>query len=167
MSVYQDQVYVPLLVKPPGGRGDLPAVVDAPASSVDVFATVLEACGIPVPEEVAGGSLLAPPARRAVFAEHYPFERLARREPRLAAVERAVVEGSRKLVRSAAGKRELYDLERDPDERASLAGVDSAAAAALDGALERWLAATSPAPVDTVSLDADARERLRALGYVQ
>jgi arylsulfatase A-like enzyme len=168
MSVYQDQVFVPLVVKSPlRGGAPPPAVVDAPVSSVDVFATILEGAGLEIPPGTAGRPLLSPVQPRPVFAEHFPFERLARRDSAYAYVERAVVEDARKLIRSSRGKRELFDLASDPDELVSVAVSDSVTAARLDGELERWLESTAPAVVDSVSLDADAEERLRALGYVQ
>jgi arylsulfatase A-like enzyme len=168
MSVYQDQVFVPLVIKAPAAAPAEPgSVVDTPVSSVDVFATILTSAGLDVPPETDGRSLLAAVEPRPVFAEHFPFERLARHDSTYAHAERAVVEDSRKLIRSSRGERELFDLAADPDELASVAGADTAAAARLDAVMTTWLESTVPAAVDTVSLDADAAERLRALGYVQ
>jgi arylsulfatase A-like enzyme len=168
MSVYQDQVFVPLVIKAPAASPAAPgSVVDTPVGSVDVFATILTTVGLAVPPETAGRSLLAPVEPRAVFAEHFPFERLARHDSGYAYAELAIVEDSRKLIRSSRGKRELYDLAEDPGELVNVAGSDSVAAGRLDAELSRWLESTVPAAVDTVSLDDDAAERLRALGYVQ
>jgi arylsulfatase A-like enzyme len=167
VSVYQDQVHVPLLIKAPARSGVRPGVVDAPVSSVDVFATILEAAGLAVPGDAPGRSLAASLQPRPVFAEHYPFEQLVRHDSTRAFVRQAILEGDRKLIRSSSGRRELFDLARDPDELHDLAETDSAGAAPLEAALTAWLESTVPAAVDSVALDTDAAERLRALGYVQ
>ena len=63
-----------------------------------------------------------------------------------------------------APREELYDLQRDADERTNIAGERPQARQALRGALDRVAAgATIQAPAE---VSADARERLQALGYV-
>jgi tetratricopeptide (TPR) repeat protein len=60
---------------------------------------------------------------------------------------------------------ELYDLERDPSETRNLATEQHGRAHELDRKLEAALQ-HQPAPIATVPVDAEAAERLRALGYV-
>ncbi|MGH7789451.1 MAG: hypothetical protein ACRERC_21445, partial [Candidatus Binatia bacterium] len=78
--------------------------------------------------------------------------------------ERAAVKGAEKLILSVDGGSEFYDLGRDPGERQS----DGSPAAGLDLRTQlqdfRRLM-TRAAPADSVPLDAETRERLRALGY--
>ena len=63
-----------------------------------------------------------------------------------------------------APREELYDLERDPDERMNIAGERGQAATALRSALE---ALVSGRDIDAPSAVSDAdRQRLAALGYV-
>jgi hypothetical protein len=112
-----------------------------------------------------GGNLLAPAGARPVFAEHYPFEALVRERP--AAVQRAVVAGSAKLVRGTDGAAQLFDLTADPRETADRAAADPEAAAALEAVLEAWLAATEVGGTESAPLDPELSERLEALGYVQ
>jgi arylsulfatase A-like enzyme len=166
VSVYQDQVWVPLVVKYP--RGAAPRVVDDAVSTVDVLPTVLDVLGIDAPEDLRGRSLRAGggPVERAVVAEHYPFEQLVRKDPE-AAVARALVAGRWKLVRRDDGREELYDLDTDPEELHDLRGSGAAPAEELDAALDRWLEETPAAESAADALDEDASERLKALGYVQ
>ncbi|UCE84559.1 MAG: sulfatase, partial [Deltaproteobacteria bacterium] len=166
VSVYQNQVYVPLLIKFPNQRE--PVRVDERVSSVDVLPTVLDVLGLPIPDRVEGRSLApgAPPRDRIVLAESYPGALLHRAHPRFRRVARAVFAGDLKLIATTAGGRELYDLSRDPAERNDL--YDAAAPPhALERALEAWLAGRAAAPRGSAGRpDAEMRARLRALGYL-
>jgi arylsulfatase A-like enzyme len=165
VSVYGDQVFVPLLVKAPGVR---PGDDDRAASSVDLLPTVLDAVGMPFPDGVRGRSLLADPvAGRAVIAEHYPSELFVENGAPSAQVQRALTDGKRKLVRTAGGSTELFDLDEDPDETVDVSTRETAAAAEMTATLDAWLEATKAADRETAAPDDDANERLKALGYVQ
>src|SRR4051812_9683216 len=59
----QDLAPVPLIVKLPEARGG--RVVDRPVETIDVFPTLLELAGVPVPPHVDGRSLLKPAAAGA------------------------------------------------------------------------------------------------------
>src|SRR6185503_19625131 len=63
-----------------------------------------------------------------------------------------------------APREELYDLERDADERANIAGERPQAREALRGALDKIAAGAKIEAPGEVS--DEARERLQALGYV-
>jgi arylsulfatase A-like enzyme len=165
VSVYRDQVFVPLLVKAPGAA---PGPDDRPASSVDVLPTVLEAVGLGAPEGARGRSLLreAEPGR-TVIAEHYPSELFVKGGASWGIVQRALTDGRHKLVLDAGGGTELYDVEHDPAETEDLAGRRPETVAELAMRLSAWLAATEEAAGEEAVLDDDAGERLEALGYVQ
>jgi arylsulfatase A-like enzyme len=166
VSVYQDQVSVPLLIKYPrqeAGRTD-----DRLASTVDLLPTVLDVAGLGPAEGVAGTSLRgpAPDAPRTVTAESYPF--LFELNPDFRRTERAVFRGPLKLVVSTSGKRELYDLSADGDERRNLYAERDSVARDLEARLEGWLEVTvSQADSGEVKLDGATRDRLEALGYLQ
>jgi hypothetical protein len=59
----QDLAPVPLIVKLPGARAG--RVVDRPVETIDVFPTLLELAGVPVPAHIDGRSLLQPAAARS------------------------------------------------------------------------------------------------------
>jgi arylsulfatase A-like enzyme len=169
VSVYQDQVRVPLVVKFP--HTNRAAVVERVVSSVDVMPTVLAAAGLAVPASVQGDDLLRTGSSRDVFAESFPNIRYCNLHPRFLRVQRAIFRGSRKLVTSTAGNSELFDIARDPDELRDLAGSEGGVAAELRAALDRSLRG---AVVDALRRPgADPRfgktevERLKSLGYVQ
>ncbi len=166
-SLYQPELSVPLIIRYPGQTA--PEAVDVPASLVDVMPTILTATGLRAPAEIHGRSLLAPEALadRPVFAEAYTDNDLARLRPRHPDSQLAVFHAGLKLIVSAGGGEELYDLERDPEERRNLASADGAALQAvrrrLDELLERVpFQAKLPKSVDPKEL-----ERLRNLGYIR
>jgi N-sulfoglucosamine sulfohydrolase len=134
-----------LLMRYPGG-GWLPGQrVRDLVSNVDILPTLLEACGLEVPDEVQGTSFLpilqgqASPSRDAVYAEKtfhdsYDPMRCVRTErfkynryfekAAYHPVPADILESgaSRELGRvPREGFEELFDLEQDPDERNNLA----------------------------------------------
>jgi arylsulfatase A-like enzyme len=165
VSVYQDQVGIPLLVKYP--QNGLTGVVERTVSLVDIMPTVLEAAGIPAPDGIAGVSLSAD-MQRPVFAESYPSNELSALHPRFRRIERTVCAGDLKFVRSSTGKRELFDLRQDAGESKNLVNDRQEDAARLERILLEW--ARPPASVPGKSTPSSRREtleRLRSLGYVQ
>ena len=81
--------------------------------------------------------------------------------------------GSLKLVETSDGSALLFDLATDPGEMTDLADTRRGDLARLQGELDTWSAALALPPLDATlepgaepDLDPEARERLRALGYV-
>jgi arylsulfatase A-like enzyme len=169
VSVYQDQVFVPLIVKYPGAVG--PSVVDTPVSVVDVMPTVLEAVGAPAADGIDGTSLRAAAngdaSTRLLISESYPAGDLVELSPKFDRVERAAYAGRLKLIVSSAGKRELYDFAADMAETRDLIDLRSSDADALEARLTGWLDGVVVEIERATELDQDARDRLEALGYVQ
>ncbi len=167
--LYDELLRVPLIVRLPGGpRG----VSERQVGLVDVAPTVLDALGLPVPVDMQGHSLLRPDARR---------ESLALAEATCSGPERKALRGQG--VKYVAGfdagaddgvpltprTQQLFDLSRDPGERRDLAASDSARADALRATLlarVRELRGRARGG-ESGALDAEALERLRALGYVR
>jgi len=80
----------------------------------------------------------------------------------------AVRDGARKLIISErSGGVELYDLARDPSERANLLQEGAEDGAGLRAWLETWLrnAKASARPQARIALCPGEIERLRRLGY--
>ncbi|MBI3666425.1 MAG: sulfatase-like hydrolase/transferase, partial [Acidobacteria bacterium] len=167
ISVYQDLVHIPLLIRyPQSGRKE---VADEPVSLVDIMPTVLDVLGMEVPKDLDGRSLQKPDSGRSrlVISECFPGKRLLSWHPRFRRVERALVAGSWKFIHSTAGKRELYDLSKDPDETRNLYTADDGASKDLEARLNQWLQTVPPETPAPFKLNKEALERLRSLGYIQ
>ena len=160
LLLYREALHVPWIMRLPAGRGGGVRVSGA-AGLVDVPPTLLELAGLPA-DGMDGQSLVAAlPGRRVadrtVYSEtlyprlHFGWSDLA-----------SAVDGRYHYIRAPLP--ELYDVAVDPAERANLARGDKSATAS---ALAAWLDRTAgnrPA-AQPAQVDADVRERLRALGY--
>ena len=161
--IYESVLHVPFMILTPydSQRGRrLPGVV----RSVDVLPTILDLLGTPLADTVEGRSLvpMMNGASRdlglAAYAEavypryHYGWSEL-----------RSVTSGNMKYI--AAPRPELYDLAQDPNETRNLYDSRRAEGEKL-AALVSTIDAPGKKEVAPAKLDADARARLAALGYV-
>jgi arylsulfatase A-like enzyme len=124
-ALYEGAVRVPLILAgagvPPEKHG---TVDDRYAELVDVLPTLLQATGQPVPPELPGSSLLAPPCRRGGFAEMHgsgyepaqmaPTYMWRTREYKLILHLPGEAVGAQLRLDEVQG--ELYDLQKDPHE---------------------------------------------------
>src|SRR5262249_32640826 len=130
---------------------------------IDLVPTILDLVKAPAPGPLRGRSLKpvldganhlepAPVYSEALYARyHFGWSELT-----------ALTDDRYRYIK--APREELYDLERDPKERANLADERGQARQAMRTVLDRVAAgATIQAPSE---VSADARERLQALGYV-
>jgi len=156
--VYDTTLHVPLILSGPGIPGGT-RVAD-PVTLADVAPTVLRLLGAPLTTAVDGVDLSpsfrgTPVARRELYAESFA-----------PAIEfgwaplRAIRSGPWKLI--AAPKPELFDVDKDPGERANLIASQAAVARSLQERAGHYAAAALPG---TPAAGAEAAERLRALGY--
>jgi arylsulfatase A-like enzyme len=178
-TLYDELIRVPLLVHLPGQstRRD----VDDVASLVDVAPTLLELAGIPSPPGFEGRSLtssLTEPAwwdrlraavdrtgrpDRLAFSELWP--KTAEDTPRH---DRAIVDRGLKLIVSPDGSTEVYDLSRDPGEKAAAvdhAGERKDLEERLDAFTKRVRVNAPESPPALEDIDKKTRERLKVLGY--
>ncbi len=175
-SVYEELIHVPLFVRIPGVTDGV-TKIDTPVGLVDVLPTILDALGVPIPDEVSGRSFLnillgqSRPAPRAVVTGFLNGWR-------------TVVVGHLKLVQRSVHAPKLYDLSTDPREEHDLAPSRPLAVRYLRGLLGLQLAKAEPvgdgtgaAPVaahrvrahhhaETTQIDPQTAAQLRALGYV-
>ncbi len=144
-------------------------VVDEIVSVVDLMPTILDVLGCEIPENVQGQSLLQlePGKPRNVISESFPDANLLRWHKRFHRIERAIFSGTLKFISSTSGKRELYDLPNDPNEKMNLYKPDDGKSIELETRLNEWLK-TVPAESDSAAkLDKETLDRLKSLGYIK
>jgi len=163
-SLQEGVTRVPFLLRYPTRVG--PGPVDRPVRLLDVAPTLLDLAGLPPHPQFDGASVLAVPDED-------------RPRPVLAQVRHGNDYGSNalwrdglKLVRSRLGERsaeQVFDLRTDPAEDHDLARPGLPPLSDLAAELDLALRAAGRLRRDAgdVVLDAETKERLRALGYIQ
>jgi arylsulfatase len=163
-TLYEEQIHVPLIIKPAGksaGRRDVSF-----ARLADVMPTLLAAAGVEVPAGAQGRDLFGSSAApTAVYAE----------EDHEGNVLESIRTADWKLIVANEGNPrglapvELYDLRADPRETTNVADKEPARVAELRRDLETLRAASRASAVKgtTGTIDAADEERLRALGYLE
>jgi len=162
LFVYDEAIHVPLIIKQESNAGAGRRVADL-VQHIDLVPTILDLVKAPGSGNLRGRSLkpvleatgrLQPPTvySEALYARyHFGWSELT-----------ALTDERYRYIK--APHDELYDLERDPHERANIAEARPQPRQALRSALDRVAAgATIQAPSE---VSADARDRLQALGYV-
>lgn len=106
--VYDENVHVPYLMVIPGVTNE-PVRAAAIASLLDTAPTVLDLLGLPASPQYEGASLLRPPGRMALFLTDCSLGWLGLRD------------GCFKyMFETGARRSKLFDVCRDPDERADV-----------------------------------------------
>jgi arylsulfatase A-like enzyme/Flp pilus assembly protein TadD len=154
--LYREVIQVPLMLKLPGNERAGDAVV-AGAQLADIYPTVLQLLGQPLPAGLAGDSLLEleDRAQRRIYSEtafprlHFGWSDLA-----------SLVEYPYHYIHGPDP--ELYDLESDPGAVENILRRERRLASSLAGELES-LDRTLEAPA---AEDAETMQKLAALGYV-
>ena len=161
LSLDEVLVRVPLIVKPPRGVGR-PERVSEPVLLTDVMPMLLDALGLPIPDDVQGG--VPGRTRRPVFAEVNPLPAESEEGD-----YRAWIEGDWKLVWNSLGHNRLFDVARDPGEDRDLGPEQPDRLAAMNDRLTRYVEGlpkpTGKQPARTI--DPDTAKSLRSLGYVE
>jgi arylsulfatase A-like enzyme len=176
-SLYDIVLHVPLIIVPPGGGRA--TVRDEVVQLVDVAPTVVDWAGSEPPATFEGRSLrpwvetgrrsffardAQPPPPRPALSE---LERLAEGDAKVIKHHRAFLDPERrKTIRRFEGDPLWFDQQADPgetDPNALAPAQRDALSEGLDGLLGRLQQRTGNAT--TIELDAETRERLKALGY--
>lgn len=181
-SLYEPVVRVPLLLLEPGQstRRDVAQNVEL----LDLAPTILDLVGVPAPPSFQGRSLanaddsspgvlgrwlaaagsLFRAQERPVATELIRAEGALRTTPH----ERAVVLGNRKLIVGTDRELEYYDLEADPGESNPIRERDHIPAVLPDASRDFVRRAGAPVePLQAPALNAETKEKMRALGYVE
>ena len=138
---YEGGIRVPLIARWPGV---IPSdtVSSVPASSVDIFPTILDAAGFSIPEEppVDGESLLGVMEEREELDREGLFWHFPHYRGHDATPYSIVRSGDYKLIRYCDdGRLELYDLANDLGEQHDLAATNPERAKQLNVLLSKWL----------------------------
>ncbi len=164
-TLYEEQIHVPLIVKLPG-NDKAGKRVGGLSGLIDVAPTLLGVAGVPVPPTYQGRDLFGQgQSPKALYAE----------EDHEGNVLESIRTERWKLVLANEGNprglanEELYDLEKDPGETNNVAATQSDRVAALKADMEalRGAAALGAVTAESGELDEAAKERLRALGYLE
>lgn len=135
-SAYEGGVRIPLLVSWPGVTKP-GSECTVPVISNDLFSTALEAAG--APGGAGEGRSLVPALRGQELPSRPLFWHYPHYHPGGATPYSAVRDGDWKLIEFLEdGRRELYDLRHDPEEKHDLAATESARAGKLRQELEEW-----------------------------
>jgi arylsulfatase A-like enzyme len=182
LSMYDTTVRVPLVIRYPE-RFEAGAVVDDLVSLVDVVPTILDASELideSNRERVEHRSLCSNRRERRPFvvaendrpvnavrllSEMFPgFDTTSIDRPL-----RMIRTDRHKLIWPIGGEPEVYDLERDPNEKIDITGVHPELEEVLTEQLRQWMSTveSGPSTRPLESLDEEALERLRSLGYVE
>jgi arylsulfatase A-like enzyme len=164
-GLYEGGIRIPIIVKYPGGA-HAGEVIAKRVSIIDIFPTVFEAAGLPVPP--SSGQSLANVSHPIVAEEFEDGLRVFRYGEKYRRSLDATYSGDLKLIQSSLGEKELYDLAADPAESANLADVRLDAAAELAAQLSAWDERTqvfNGKAEAAASMSPEMIERLRALGY--
>jgi arylsulfatase A-like enzyme/Tfp pilus assembly protein PilF len=161
--VYNSTVHIPLIVKPPAGRGFPRGRQAEPAETTAVAPTLLAFAGIKdaIEKQFQSPGLFPREASNAeAYSEtFYPFSSFGWSP--LHALETS------RYHYIDAPEPELYDLRSDPDEVHNLAAQQTATVAVFKDKLQQLLRKNPFTPAaGAPALSPDTQEKLRALGYV-
>lgn len=165
-QLYEPAIRVPLLMSYPGRIGSGTTVSQA-VGLIDVFPTISELVGLPVPRNINGRSLVpqleGDETPRAALAMTY--------RPEAPADKHAVLLDNFKFIRSDSDDDdvELYDLDQDPFETVDLRSDRPDLVRALGRELASRLAELirgDEVESEEVRLSESEKEQLRALGYI-
>src|SRR5688572_17128558 len=164
-TLYAELVQVPLILRAPGIESRR---VPHTVRTIDVYPTLCELAGVPIPDHVAGASFL--PALRGEALE--PRAALAEMKPGEGQGKSSLTLGPWKLILDPdAEDPELYHRAVDPGERSDVAALHPELVGELSARLRAEEAdasarARSFGGASEVVLDVHELEELRALGYV-
>lgn len=183
-TLYDELIRVPLLIRLPGSRGAGRAVDEA-VSLVSLMPTLLDLMGVDRAGLSPQGPSFAPLIRGeggyladALYSEVDRYSEGIGRSaatgglvPRGMLLKHAIVSGRFKLiVDRLSGEQELYDLERDPQERENLAGREPEIVRTLAQRLTESAARAGSRPLARVGEERihtqKEEEMLRQLGYI-
>ena len=166
-TVYNEQIKVPMLLKLPDSKSDLPlASQNSYVSNIDIVPTVLRILGISPIFDFQG---------RDIFSEEegskVVYSEVVQREYGEFKNGVCVIQDGWKLVYNLVTKTyELYDLVEDRGEIRNVLGSNDDVERSLKMKLAKWLKINRRAPKKTKEREAlteDEKQKLKSLGYIR
>ncbi len=176
-TLHQELIRVPLIVKPPAGRGEEPGEMPGAVSLIDLFHSVLDYAGVPH-ETRTGSKNLFKGESSAIFSETHslPEEMGPLFIERFGLHLYSLIRGNHKLIYSSTRGYEFYDLSRDPFESQDLMQQPVSEAVMkeltqMQADLSFRISQINSSKFEVGALPAEEqdeiRSRLKALGYIQ
>jgi arylsulfatase A-like enzyme len=169
-TFYEEITHVPLVIRPPSGLPEERSL-DAPASLIDLRATLSDLMGLGLPPIGHPWFSLAPwlsPIPPPTAPERRAWSYMA--SNLLGPAQEAIRSDHLKLIVYPNGERpsELYDLTVDPQERADQSRGEPDGMASAMAQLE-WIRAALKTPEQTAiaPISESTWERLKAIGYAR
>jgi len=184
LSLYNELIHVPLLVRDPGGDFPRGTTVERFVSTRRVYHTMLEAAGLADESErklTLAQSVASDADVGTAFSEGIPPQTiinvLRRREPQLLSerridqTRRAVWSEQHKLIQTGDDNLELFSVVDDPAEKVNLRDILPEKVEVLRESLQEFVSHTVVTPPDAERAvgydDPEVRRRLRDLGYLE
>ncbi|MCP4677311.1 MAG: sulfatase-like hydrolase/transferase [Deltaproteobacteria bacterium] len=163
VSVYQELIHVPLIIRLPG-RKSAGTVIDTPVSLIDIYPTLLDLLGEPVPEELSGVSL-----KPLMEGGTIPPRTLYSETKNKRGEARTIIEYPWKYIYNYKKKtKELYNLEKDPGEKNNLEMQMKERVKEMHKRLINWVDKTKPQwPImEPAPLSPRDIKKLKKMGYL-
>jgi tetratricopeptide (TPR) repeat protein len=157
--IYKSTLHVPLIVHWPDGAHPYQDRIGQPGGLIDVAPTILDVLHFATPPSFDGLSLLKTNEAHPTYSESV----YARDSFHWAAL-RSLRMGQWKYI--DAPHPELFDLEKDPEERTNVLRSNSAPAATLRAELTKLLARHTRVPAPVRDTSAATSTDLQSLGYL-
>ena len=143
LSPYDGGLRTPIMVR--WSAKLAPKQSDTPVSSLDLFPTILKACGVELPKDLPGidlADVAAINSRKALTGECFSHNFLDQDNPAASLRWRWILEDGWKLIvpapQNEKGQPELYRVRDDPNEEQDRAATEPARVATLRAKLDAW-----------------------------
>jgi arylsulfatase A-like enzyme len=174
-TLHAELLDVPIIVKPPRGFSTLPPGegshrIDSVVQHVDIYPTILDIVGAPVPDGIQGRSVVPLLSAPSPDWNDRGVSHMDLRGTKAT----SLLHGSWKLIQHYEGEEarfpELYSRDRDRAEQQNRGPDTSITARFLDAALRAEISSLGSSlngsPIDSEELE-NLTDQLRALGYVE
>lgn len=164
-KLYRTVTHIPLILRFPNGT--VQARIERPVGAIDVMPTLLNFCGLPIPDAVQGESLL-----HLLTTESHGDSKPVFSESPFFGHRRGIVSGNLHLLHTISDQTtELYDYRLDPDEQDDLAVRHASQISTILESLEQWRVMVEAdaiiAQAHDEQMDEETKEQLRELGYIR
>jgi arylsulfatase A-like enzyme len=164
-SLYQEQLWIPLIIHIPDAAVPRGSRVKGLARQIDIGVTVTDYLGLPAPPEWQGSSLLP----MMLGLNEYGSQRSGYAHLELDKhFGETYIEGGWKLVCSDPQSKRcrLFDLNKDPEEQVDLASSQPKVAAEMKKKMILYRDSSKRLEAFQAEPDEETRKQLEALGYI-